>query len=302
LSGDAAWVNYPLGCIAAFDKFALRLPGGLDFVCLSDLPVGAGLSSSAAMENASTLAFLSLTNQTLSTEQMVLLSKMAENEFVGMPCGVLDQGVSAFGQAHSLVYIDCRPPIQFATVQFSGNADVNLWIFNTHTKHALVDGLYKTRHEECMRAAKLLGVDSLRDATPELLDAKKAELDEKAYARAKHVIEEIHRVAKAKDAITAGNLEELGKLLVQSHRSSQTLFENSTPELDFLVDELERTRAVYGARLTGGGFGGAVMALCGNDFTSAEQVKKQYEAKFGTGAGESVDVLKLQIGKGAALL
>ncbi len=299
LKGNDSWVNYPLGCLASFAAFELTTPDGVDFACMSDLPVGAGLSSSAAMENASTLALLSLTGQSLPTEKMVLLSKKAENDFVGMPCGVLDQGVSGFGEENALVYIDCRPPLAFSTVPFKGEGG-NLWIFNTHTKHALVDGMYSKRHEECMTAAKVLGQPSLRTVTPEMLEAKKDSMDENVYKRAKHVITEISRVAEAQTAIRSGNLKDLGKLLVKSHRSSQHLFENSTPELDLLVDTLEGMQHVYGARLTGGGFGGAVMALCDSSFGTqdSEKVKKAYEAKF----GETVDVLTLKVGKGTTML
>jgi len=295
-SGDGSWTNYPLGVIAALPKFNLRPPAGFDFLAMSDLPSGAGLSSSAALELASALAFLELSGQPASRETVVMLCKHAENHFVGVPCGVLDQGVSGFGQQHHLVFIDCRGP-KFATVPLPEAA--RFWVFNTHTKHALVDGLYAARHRECMTAAKLLGVTLLADATPAAVEAVRAQLPPVEFRRAKHVVDEIARVDATVVALRAGDLAAVGRLLTASHRSSQTLFENSTPELDFLVDQLAVAPQVLGARLTGGGFGGAVMAVTSPEFseTQAAAVAEAYAKKFGS----RPEVLRAQSGDGAAL-
>lgn len=295
--GAKSWVNYPLGVIAAFPGFGLRRPEGFDCYVASDVPTGAGLSSSAALELSSALAFLALTNQTISRESVVKIGRHAENNFVGVPCGILDQGVSGFGKENHLVWIDCRGP-RFDTVPMP--AEAQFWIFNTHTKHALVDGLYAERHQACMDAAKALGVPLLADATVKQLDAKQKKLSPEAYKRARHVIEEIERVAATVKALCAGKLETVGKLLTASHQSSRTLFENSTPELDFLVDTLVATPHVFGARLTGGGFGGAVMALTSKKFGAiqARRVAAAYAKKF----GHAPDVLRTHAGEGAALL
>ncbi len=295
LSGAQSWVNYPLGVIAALSAFGLRAPVGFDFIATSDLPPGAGLSSSAAIELASALAFLAATGQTPSRETVVKIGKHAENNFVGVPCGILDQGVSGFGRKDHLVFIDCRGP-RFDTVPLPAGA--HFWIFNTHTKHALVDGLYATRHRECMEAAQALGVPLLVDASTAALDAAEGRLSPVAAMRARHVIEEIGRVEATRVALAAEDLAAVGRLLVASHRSSQTLFENSTPELDFLVDTLVGTPHVYGARLTGGGFGGAVMALTSAEFAeeNAATVTAAYAQRFGA----TPDVLHTQTGEGAA--
>ena len=297
LSGAESWVNYPLGVLAALPKFGLRAPAGFDYLASSDLPVGAGLSSSAAIELASALAFLAATNQEASRETVVKIGKHAENEFVGVPCGILDQGVSGFGQKDHLVFIDCRGP-RFATVPLPSSA--HFWIFNTHTKHALVDGLYEARHRECMEAAKALGVPLLADVTPAALAAKVETLPVVAAKRARHVIDEIARVDAAMQALRAGDLVAVGKLLTASHRSSQILFENSTPELDLLVDTLIETPGVYGARLTGGGFGGAVMALTNPAFS--EEGARQVAAAYRTKYGAAPDILHAQTGNGAERL
>lgn len=291
---EASWINYPLGVIAALPAFGLKAPDGFDYVATSDLPTGAGLSSSAAIELASGLAFLGLTGQQADRETLVKIGKHAENNFVGVPCGILDQGVSGFGKADHLVFIDCKGP-RFDTVPLTG--DAHFWIFNTHTKHALVDGLYAARHRECMEAAKALGVSLLVEATPAQVDGAKDTLSADAWKRAKHVVEEIARVDAAVKALEAGDLAAVGKLLTASHRSSQTLFGNSTEELDFLVDTLAGAANVYGARLTGGGFGGAVMALTNSAFgeAQAKAVADAYEKKYGA----APDVLHMRTGAGA---
>ncbi|PTX98439.1 galactokinase [Opitutus sp. ER46] len=295
-TGQASWVNYPLGVIAAFPHFGLKAPGGFDYYAISDLPVGAGLSSSAAIELASALAFVAATGQEPDRETLVKVGKHAENNFVGVPCGILDQGVSGFGRKDHLVFIDCRGP-RFDTVPLPSQA--HFWIFNTHTKHALVDGLYAARHRECMEAARTLGVGLLVEVTPATLNANLAKLEPTAGKRARHVVEEIARVDEAGQALRAGNLAAVGRLLTASHRSSQHLFENSTPELDFLVDTLVAAPHVYGSRLTGGGFGGAVMALTSPDFgdVQAQAVADAYARKFGA----KPDILHAQTGDGAQL-
>ena len=293
-SDQASWINYPLGVLAAFPVFGLGVPAGFDYLALSNLPVGAGLSSSAALELASALVFLSETRQSPSRETVVKIGKYAENNFVGVPCGILDQGVSGFGKKNQLVFIDCRVP-SFATVPLPSGA--HFWIFNTHTKHALVDGLYAARHKECMEAAAALGVPMLVDASLAQLEAARGKLSGVSYQRAKHVIEEIARVAQTQEALRAGDLKRVGELLTASHRSSQTQFQNSTPELDTLVETLIATPHVYGARLTGGGFGGAVMAL--TDETFGDELAKTVAAAYALKYGSRPEILHCQTGEGA---
>lgn len=296
-TGAAEWINYPLGVLAALPEFDLKSPDGFDLLVISDLPTGAGLSSSAAFELSSALAFLALTDQHAPLETVVEVGRHAENNFVGLPCGILDQGVSAFGKKEHLVFIDCRGP-KFLTVPMP--ADARLWVFNSHMKHALVDGLYEARHRECMEAAAGLGVKELVDVSPDKLAEKVENLSPIAAKRARHVVEEIARVQSTIEALNRGNLAEVGRLLTASHRSSQHLFENSTAELDFLVDALIATPGVHGARLTGGGFGGAVMALTDTQFGEAEAdaVIKRYTAKYGTAPG----VLSTQTDDGATVI
>ena len=297
LSGPESWANYPLGVLAALAEFGLRVPAGFDFLAVSDLPPGAGLSSSAAIELASALAFAAAAGERPERETLVQAARHAENHFVGVPCGILDQGVSGFGKKNHLVFIDCRGP-RFATVPLPGGAQ--FWVFNTHTRHALVDGLYAERHRECMEAAQKLGVAQLAEVSPAAVVAAEQKLSPAVFRRARHVVEEIGRVAAAVTAVRAGDLAAVGRLLNASHRSSQTLFENSTPELDFLAEALAAMPHVYGARLTGGGFGGAVMALTAETFgePQARAVAEAYAEKFGV----VPDFLHAQAADGAALV
>lgn len=278
-TGAASWVNYPLGVLAACREFKQPLPAGFDYLALSNLPAGAGLSSSAAIELSSALAFLHLAHASPDRATVVRLARHAENHFVGVPCGILDQGVSGFGRENHLVSIDCRGPT-FSTVPLP--AGVVFWVFNTHTKHALVDGLYAERHRECMDAARRLGVAQLADLTPESLERSAAKLPDILHRRARHVVEEIARVAEVRAALAQGDLRRVGAALTASHRSSQHQFENSTEELDHLVDQLIRHPRVFGARLTGGGFGGAVLAMTDNAFgdSDARAVASEYAKRF----------------------
>jgi galactokinase len=292
--GEEHWVNYPLGVISALPYFGFQQPDGFDYLALSNLPVGAGLSSSAAIELASALAFLALTEQSCSREQLAQIGRKAENEFVGVPCGILDQGVSAFGEVDHLVEIDCRELV-FKRIPFGG--ETSLWIFNTHAKHALVDGLYAQRHRECQLAAFFLGAKQLVDVQDRRWEVMEKRMPVEPARRARHVLGEIDRVRQVQGLLKRGALAEVGKLLTESHHSSQRYFQNSTPELDFLVDALLPAPGVYGARLTGGGFGGAVLALTGPEFTTTDAdivhtlYKKRYQA--------APDIFKFRCGRGA---
>jgi galactokinase len=294
LAGASTWANYPLGVWRTLGDFSLPRPAGFALLVDADLPAGAGLSSSAALELATALALLRLAGQNdLAPDRLAALGRHAENTYVGVPCGILDQGTSACGAVGALVHIDCRGP-SFTRVPLP--ADTHLWIFNTREKHALVDGLYAARHRECQEAAQLLGTAWLTDLDPARLSAVEQRLAPVLRRRARHVVEEHARVLATVAALQKGDLKEVGRLLTASHRSSQHLFENSTPALDRLVDLLEPHPAVLGARLTGGGFGGAVMALATGAFTVAEA------GRIAAQAGSNPEVIHLQTAPGARLL
>jgi galactokinase len=298
LTGESSWANYPLGVWRSLRDLGLPRPAGFDLLVASDLPPGAGLSSSAALELATALALLHLAGKTdLPPAPLAALGRHAENNYVGVPCGILDQGTSAFGRAGQLVHIDCRGPT-FSRVPFPTTA--HLWIFNTREKHALIDGLYATRHRECLEAAAVLAVPRLTDLTPAQLVPLENKLAPELARRARHIISEHARVHATVAALERGDLPAVGRLLTASHRSSQHQFENSTPALDQLVDLLEKHPAVFGTRLTGGGFGGAVLAL--TDATFAEADARALLGPYELAHGGRPEILHLQSADGARVV
>ena len=299
-TGDESWANYLLGVVAVFQESGMRCGHGFSLWVESDLPVGAGLSSSAALELATAHALAKLYAWPIKKERMVALCRKAENDFVGVPCGILDQGVIGFGEKHHLVHIDCRNE-RFSVVPFPPEG--RFWIFNTQRKHNLLESCYAERAAECRQAFAILRASSpdlgcLAEATTDDLTRDRHALGEVNWLRARHVVEECARVREAVDALQRGDLTRVGKLLYASHESSRILFQNSIPELDFLVTQLSHQSGVLGARLTGGGFGGAVMALTREDFGSAhaEVIQRRFAEEFG---GLPLQVFPAQTSAGA---
>lgn len=300
--GELSWLNYPLGVYNALIRRGLVPSGGFEMSIESDLPSGAGLSSSAALELASGKALSEAYGLGLSADELAVVGREAENDFVGVPCGILDQGVSACGKAGHLVHIDCRE-MKFSTMPLGDN--FSIWIFNTHKKHSLVESMYSKRHEECRLAVEQfqaagLEIECLADVSPELFEENKDALEVVIAKRAEHVVYEIDRVKRVQALLLQGKSKEAGKLLFASHASSRDLFENSVEELDYLVRILESMPGVIGARLTGGGFGGAAMALAGETFTEiyAESVGSAYRGYF----GETPEIIRCRIADGVRLL
>lgn len=301
-SGVEAWANYPLGVLDELLKAGMKAVRGFNMRLESNLPEGAGLSSSAALEVGSALVLCRLYDFSLPPLELARLGRRAENRFVGVPCGLLDQGVSVFGKADHLVHLDCKVE---AIRPVRAPHGLALWLFNTRKKHSLVDSLYATRHAECREAWRLLaprhpGAQVLCDLTPEAVAAAEDFLPPVPFRRARHVTAENQRVVHVLGALERGDLTAVGRLLRQSHESSRDLFENSIPELDFLVETLCSAPGVYGARLSGGGFGGSVLAMTGPSFSqeSALAVEAAYQAQFKGGLG----ILSSNMGNGGRLL
>jgi len=300
--GDGSWSNYPIGVTKVLLESGMTMDCGCNIAVSSDLPIGAGMSSSAAIELATAYALAALFGFEAGKADFARIGRKAENEFVGMPCGILDQGVSAFGLADHLVRIDCATE-EFGTTPMPKGT--HFWIFNSNKKHALVDSAYADRHKECHDALAQLQVrypqaKTLSEISPEQLEAAKEDLDGLLYRRACHIIGENARVIAVQEALAAGDLAAVGAALTASHESSRVNFENSIPELDFLAQTLSNENNVYGARLTGGGFGGAVMAFTSAAFSlnQARAVTRAYSNKFGFEA----TILHTQAGPGATLL
>ncbi len=253
----ADWSRYTLGVVDQFRRNELPL-GGFDAEISGNLPLGAGLSSSASLENATVLFLLKAFGGKLEPLQIAKFSQMAEHDFVGVRCGLLDQIASLMSKAAHTTFIDCRT---FQVDHLPLSDKVSVIIANSGVKHALVEGEYNQRREDCEAAARELGVKALRDVSLEQLQSYKSRMSDRIYHRALHIVGENERVQLGATALRQGDLAQFGELMFASHESSQANFENSCPELDQLVAAARRTSGVFGARLSGGGFGGATINL-----------------------------------------
>jgi galactokinase len=253
----APWSRYLLGVVDQFRRNELPVEG-FEAEITGNLPLGAGLSSSASLENATVLFLTKLFGAKLDPMQMARLSQKAEHDFVGVRCGLLDQIASLMSKGEHATFIDCRT-LEVGTVPLDGKESVI--IANTNVKHALVGGEYNERRSDCEAAAHALGVKALRDATTEMLKARRDQLADRIYRRALHITGENERVLAGVAALRQGKLADFGRLMFESHESSRVNFENSCPELDLLVATARATPGVLGARLSGGGFGGATINL-----------------------------------------
>jgi galactokinase len=257
LEKQSGWNEYLKGVAWALQE-AGRLLAGFDGVVAGDVPIGAGLSSSAAWELASARAFAFTSGFEWNAAQMALLGQRAENKWVGMNCGIMDQMISAAGQGDHALLIDCR---SLETQSVPLPPGVAVVVLDTATRRGLVDSAYNERRSQCEVVAQFFGVKALRDVTLDQLHEKRDQLDRVAYRRARHVISENDRTLLAADAMQHGEAIELGQLMQLSHMSLRDDFEVSSRELNVMVECAEHQTGCYGARMTGGGFGGCAVAL-----------------------------------------
>ena len=279
--GEPKWGNYPRGVIAGCLERGLN-PGGLDVLLHSTVPLGGGLSSSAALEVSTATLIETVCGKKLDLVEKALLCQKAENDFAGVPCGIMDQFVSVMGRANHLLLLDCRSR-KTELVPMS-DAAVSLLIVNTNVKHELTGGGYAQRRLQCETAAENLGVPSLRTATPEKLEEAKSQMDETVYRRARHVIGEIERTVQAAEGVRASNWPAVGQLMYASHDSLRDDYEVSCKELDVVVEIAEAIGlkgGIYGCRMTGGGFGGCAVALVKTELvdTISQQFATEYKKK-----------------------
>ncbi|MFT7133054.1 MAG: galactokinase [Cyclobacteriaceae bacterium] len=255
---DRGWVNYVRGMLQAAKMRGYPI-AGLDLVIAGDVPQGAGLSSSASLEMALAETLSQLFTWSASKSDLALLGQAAENDFVGCQCGIMDQYISAMGREQQALLIDCRSLEARAVALPPGTQIV---IVNSNVRRGLVDSEYNSRRQQCEAAAKQLGVKALRDVSVEMLNRRAAELDPLVLRRARHVVTENERVLQAEMAMNAADLPLMAHLMAQSHVSMRDDFEITVPPIDTLVamikDELGEAG---GVRMTGGGFGGCVVAL-----------------------------------------
>ncbi|MDD7835748.1 MULTISPECIES: galactokinase [Paenarthrobacter] len=257
-SGDG-WSRYPLGVAWALQEHGIAVPG-FDLLLDSDVPLGAGLSSSHAIECAVISALNELTGAGLAAEELVLATQRAENIFVGAPTGIMDQSASLRGAKGHAVFLDCRDQ-HVELVPFDAEAsDLVLLVMDTKVSHSHADGGYASRRASCELGAEILGVKALRDVGVERLEEASGLLDETTLKRVRHVVTENDRVLQTVEVLGTQGPASIGALLDASHVSMRDDFEISCPELDLAVDTA-RANGSIGARMTGGGFGGSAIAL-----------------------------------------
>jgi galactokinase len=269
------WGNYPRGIVAGFLARGIN-PGGLDVLLHSTVPVGSGLSSSAALEVATATLLEAVTGKTIDPVEKALLAQKASHDFANVPCGIMDQFISALGREGHLLLLDCRT-LKTELVPMT-DTSVELLIINTNVKHDL--------GAECEEAAKILGTKSLRDAKPEQLEKAKAQLSDVVYRRARHVIGEIERTLHAAEGIRQSNSPTVGQFMYASHYALRDDYEVSCKELDAVVEiaeDIGYRGGVYGCRMTGGGFGGCCVALVKADAVESisEKIAADYKAETG---------------------
>jgi galactokinase len=270
------WTDYPVGVARQLAMMGVKVDA-TNLLIRSTVPEGSGLSSSAALEVSSALAFLR--GREMDSLQVAKLCQSAERNFVGMPCGIMDQYISVFGRDHSAVEIDCRSLTHRYVTLPEGIAFIAV---NTMVKHALAGSAYKDRVAECKAACRPLGASSLRDVTPEQFAASESRLPEPVRRRGRHVVTEDARVNRFVEAAARGDVACMGRLMVESHRSLQHDYEVSCAELDFLVDAALSLDGVYGARMTGGGFGGCTVTLLRAEAEPVfrAQIAERYRCQF----------------------
>jgi galactokinase len=262
-TGEPKWANYIRGVAAELIGAGVPLVG-MDAMLTNTLPVGGGLSSSAAILVATGLSLLTLAGTTMDPSRLALIAQKAEHEFAGVPSGIMDQTIVASGKAGHAMLLDCRDLSKhFVPLD---KREIHVVVVNSMVKHELSGGEYAQRRKQCEAGVAFFqkanpSIKALRDVTMSQLEADKAQLDPVVYRRCRHVIGENARTTQSATDLAKRHYEEVGEKMVASHKSLRDDYEVSCPELDFLVESAMAVKGVYGARMTGGGFGGCIVAL-----------------------------------------
>lgn len=279
-----SWSTYTLGMVDQLKKRNLPI-SGFEMVIDGNVPLGAGLSSSASIECAVGVALNEVFELHLEKMEIVKMAQMAEHTFAGVKCGIMDQFASVFGKENHVVRLDCKDlSYQYFPLELG---DYALLLLNTNVKHSLASSAYNKRREACEKGVEIIkekypNVHSLRDVTKEMLDEMVKEKYPELYPKAKYVVEEISRVGQVCQSLQEGDLKNVGKLMTATHEGLRHEYEVSCEELDFLIDFIKPIPEVLGARVMGGGFGGCTINLVKKDFIPEliEKIKPQYEQKF----------------------
>jgi galactokinase len=295
-----AWCDYVLGVAHQLKRAGIPLSGA-NLMLRSEVPVGSGLSSSAALEVACALALQSLSGKTLPLKQIAKLCQSAENEFVGAHVGIMDQFVSCFGKEGHAVLIDCRS-LDFKLVPIPPTVD--FVICNTMVKHELSGGEYNERRAQCEEGVRILskfypGMKALRDVSVEQLTEHQSDLPAIVYRRCLHVVQENARTLDAVKCFASGDLATVGELMRASHESLRDLYEVSCAELDAMVESAQGLPGFIGGRMTGGGFGGCTINLV--ERVSSQDFAKEVASRYKAKTGISPDVFVCSAANGAGL-
>jgi galactokinase len=295
-----SWANYPAGVIAGCAARGIQSEG-FDALIHSTVPLGGGLSSSAALEVATATLLEAITGKKIDPVEKALLCQKAEHEFAGVPCGIMDQFISVMGKKDHALLLDCRSrKAEFVPMT---DPSVAVLITNTNVKHELGSGEYAKRRAQCETAAKILGVPSLRDATAAALEKKRAQMDDVVFRRARHVISEIERTLHAAEGFRASNWQTVGQFMYASHDSLRDDYEVSCKELDAVVEiasSIGLKGGVIGCRMTGGGFGGCTVALVKTD--AVDSISQRISAEYTKRTGIKASMFVSRPGQGATIL
>jgi galactokinase len=286
-----AWSDYPVGVLRQLEARGIELPAFL-LELSGDVPQGAGLSSSASVEVASCLAMLGLTGQTLPANELALLCQRAENDFVGSPCGIMDQFVITAARAgHALLLATRDLGFEHVPMNAGDLSETSIVICNSRVKHSIAAGAYGDRRQQVEAGQAVLrtrfaGLRDLGEATLEQLLACEASMPRESFKRCRHIITENGRVRQAREAMLTGDRQTLGALMVEAHASQRDDFECSCEEIDFLVETAVAQDGCFGSRMTGGGFGGCTVNLVRRGVVGAfcETLKEAYRGRFGVEA------------------
>ena len=297
---DKAWANYPLGVLAQFLKRGVVIEQGYDILFWGNVPAGAGLSSSAAMEVVTAFAFNELLGTGYDRTELAKIGQKAEHEFAGVMCGIMDQFASAHGKQDHAIYLNCDTlEFDLVPVKLEG---IKVVVSNTHSPHHLDSGAYNDRVRQCQLAVQQIStvrpIKNLAELSQtDLEQVEHAITDEVAHRRARHVVGEVQRTKDAVEALQHGNIQLFGKLMTQSHISLRDDYEVTGLQLDSLAEAAWKVEGVLGSRMTGGGFGGCTVSLVRDEAipTFIEQVGAEYTEKTGLKA----DFYIAEIGDGA---
>ena len=301
-SKEGGWQNYVLGVVSELQKLGGKF-SGFDCHFKGNVPIGSGMSSSAALECSLAYGLNELFGLGYSKFQLIKASQMAEHNFVGIKCGIMDQFASVMGKMGHVIKLDCRSlEYEYFPLDLG---DHQLLLLNTNISHQLASSEYNKRRAECEAGAAIIRksnpeVMKLRDVTRDMLEAASNEMTATVYRRCKHVIDENRRVEEATQAMLSGNHEELGRLIYDSHDSLSKLYAVSCEELDFLVDCTRDKHYVLGSRMMGGGFGGCTINLLRKE--NVNEFKEEICARYKDEFGIDLSIYEVMIADGSRLV